>query len=404
MGFKVLVVGSGAQGRVITHFFDMDGDVESVKLSDVDQKALDYCARFYKKAETFLASASDTDEVSKLARDVDVLVNAVPVEFNLNLMRAALKAGTNYLDMAFEYRDFEKILALNEKFQEEDLTALVAFGVSPGLTDVLVALAADELDAVNEVKILIADYADSDIVYTTWSPRIFLDDCTRPPMVYEDGRIKHLKPFAEPEVIEFPGVGKMTVYAHPHEEVLTVSKTIKGVRRVSVKMGCGLMDFFRVLYTMGILYENAMITKKKVKVDDVEVDPADVVVRFLPRPITGEELREYIEKGVIREATTAIVVKVYGTKNGKESVVESSTVSPPIKEIINTTPLANNLSYPTSLCAYMAAKMIIDGSIKSKGALFPGELTREERTEFLRRIGAYKPPIKVKTMTVSYLN
>ena len=173
---------------------------------------------------------------------------------------------------------------------------------------------------------------------------------------------------------------------------------------MSVKMGCGLMDFFRVLYTMGILYENAMITKKKVKVDDVEVDPADVVVRFLPRPITGEELREYIEKGVIREAITAIVVKVYGTKNGKESVVESSTVSPPIKEIVNTAPLANNLSYPTSLCAYMAAKMIIDGSIKSKGVLFPGELTREERTEFLRRIGAYKPPIKVKTTTISYLN
>ncbi|RLI44693.1 hypothetical protein DRO69_06805 [Candidatus Bathyarchaeota archaeon] len=404
LGFKVLVVGSGAQGRVVAYLFDKDEDVELVKLSDIDRKALDYCARFYKKAETYLVSASDTDEVSKLAEDVDVLVNAVPTEFNLNLMRVALKAGTNYLDMALEYRDFEKVLALNERFQEEDLTALLALGCSPGVTDVVTALAADELDTVNEVKIVGASYVDSDIPYTNWAPRIFLDDCTRPPMIYEDGEIKYLKPFAEPEVVEFPGVGKVTVYAHPHEEVLTISKAIKGVKRVSMKMGVSMMDFFRTLYAMGILYENAMITEKKVKVDDVEVDPAEVIAKFLPKPITGEQFKEYVEKGIIRQATGTLVVKVYGIKNGRESVIESSFDLPPIMEIIDAVPLANDVSYPVSLPAYVAARMIADGSIKSRGVLIPEELTREERIEFLRRIGAFKPPIKVKTTTTTYLN
>jgi len=397
MSARVLVVGSGAQGRVIAYFFDRDEDVELVKLTDIDRRALDYCMKFYRKAEAHVVSAEDVETVSRLAEDVDIIVNAVPVEFNLKLMEAALKAGTNYLDMAFEYRDYEKIIGLHEEFKSRDLTALVAFGASPGLTDVMVGLAADELDRVEEVRVLLGGRGESEVVYTTWSPEIFLDDCTRAPMVYEDGEIKYLEPFSEPEVVELPEVGKVRVYAHPHEEVFTVSKSIKGVRRVVVKMGGGDMDFLCTLYRMGILYKDAMVRGRKVRVDDVEVDPARLILKFLPRPITGEELREYVERGLIREVKGTVLVEVRGFRDGRRCVIRSYSPMPPIKEIVEAVPLANEVSYVTSLCAYTAAKMVVDGSIKSRGVLFPEELTREERLEFVRRIGTFRPPIKVKT-------
>jgi len=404
LGSKALIVGSGAQGRVIAYFFDRDEDMELVKLTDIDRRTLDYCMKFYRKAETHVVSAEDVETLSKLAEDVDILVNAVPVKFNLKLMEAALKAGTNYLDMAFEYRDFEKIIGLHEKFRSEDLTALVAFGVSPGLTDVVVGLAADELDGVEEVRILLGGREESDVVYTTWSPEIFLDDCTRAPMVYEDGEIKYLEPFSEPEVVELPGVGKVRVYAHPHEEVFTVSKSVKGVRRVIVKMGGEEMDFLCTLYRMGILYKDAMVRGRKVRIDDVEVDPARLILKFLPRPITGEELREYVERGLIREVKGTVLVEVKGLKDGRRCVIRSYSPIPPIREIVEAVPLANETSYVTSLCAYTAAKMVVDGSIKSRGVLFPEELTREERLEFVKRIGAFRPPIKVKTEMSMDLN
>ena len=404
MSSKVLIVGSGAQGRVIAYFFDRDEDVELVKLTDIDRRALDYCIKFYRKAKAQVVSAEDVETVSRLAEDVDILVNAVPVKFNLKLMEAALRAGTNYLDMAFEYRDYEKIIGLHEEFKSRGLTALVAFGASPGLTDVMIGLAADELDRVEEVRVLLGGRGESEVVYTTWSPEIFLDDCTRSPMVYEDGEIKYLEPFSEPEVVELPEVGKVRVYAHPHEEVFTVSKSIKGVRRVVVKMGGGEMDFLCALYRMGILYKDAMVRSRKVRVDDVEVDPARLILKFLPRPITGEELREYVERGLIREVKGTILVEVKGFKDGRRCVIRSYSSMPPIREIVEAVPLANEVSYVTSLCAYTAAKMVVDGSIRSRGVLFPEELTREERLEFVRRIGTFRPPIKVKTEVSMDLN
>lgn len=399
MGIKVLVVGAGAQGRVIASLFDKDKGVELIKISDVREESLNYCMQHIKKAEAHIVSATEVDKIAKLAEDVDIIVNALPVQFNLNLMEAALKARTNYLDMAFEYKEFERILALNEKFRSNNLTALIAQGISPGSTDIAVALAADELDRVTQVKIMLADYADSDILFTTWSPEVLLDDCTRSPHIYEEGKIKYVEPFSDPEIVEFPEIGKVRVYAHPHEEVLTIPKAIKDVEKVTVKMGGKILDFFETLYNLGILYKNAMIEKKKVKVDSVEIDPADFILKFLPRPITGEKLKEYMDQGIVREAICAGIVQVRGIKDGEECVVKYYVASPPLKDLVTAVPLANPLSYLTSLSAYIAARMVADGSIQSKGALLPEELTHEERREFMRRIKSYRPPIKIKKVT-----
>jgi saccharopine dehydrogenase (NAD+, L-lysine forming) len=230
----------------------------------------------------------------------DVLMNATDPRFVMPLYRAALQAGTHYLDMAMSLshpnqdepyaRTGVKLgddqFALASRWEEHGRLALVGIGVEPGLSDIFARYAADTLfthidevgvrDGAN-LEVAGYDFAPTFSIWTT------IEECLNPPVIWEAGRGWFTtEPFSEPETFTFPaGIGPVECVNVEHEEVLLIPRWVNA-RRVTFKYGLG-SEFIGVLQT---LHKLGLDTTDPVTVGGASVSPRDVVAACLPDPAT----------------------------------------------------------------------------------------------------------------------
>ena len=100
MGKKILIVGVGAQGSTVAQRMDEEPNVEKIICADADHKAVDELVKILKKAEGTYIDANDIDSIAKAGEGVDLIVNALPIQFGQNVLEAALKVKANYQDFA----------------------------------------------------------------------------------------------------------------------------------------------------------------------------------------------------------------------------------------------------------------------------------------------------------------
>ncbi|GAG18765.1 unnamed protein product, partial [marine sediment metagenome] len=249
-----------------------------------------------------------------------LIVNALPCSFNTVVMEAALEEGMNYQDLAgtlaFNVPFAKTVLAdldRTDKWEAAGLTALINTGISPGVTNVLVRAAAEELDICEKVIILLYESMKTKkFIPFWWSPEIAFHDMADRPTIFENGKYKTLEPFGNEEEYDFPDIGLRKMYAHQHEEAITLPRFIKGLKYVELKMGGSAAELAKSFYDFGLL------SKKPVKVKGTEIIPLDVVLALAsPAPSSAEEVREIIESGIETEEGSFNVI-VEGKKSNKK--------------------------------------------------------------------------------------
>ncbi len=228
----------------------------------------------------------------------DVLMNATDPRFVMPLYSAALRAGTNYLDMAMSLSQANQDepyaktgvklgddqFAMAAEWEESGNLALVGIGVEPGLSDVFARHAADtlfgEIDEIGvrdgaNLEVAGYDFAPTFSIWTT------IEECLNPPVIWEAGRGWFTTPpFSEPETFTFPaGIGPVECVNVEHEEVLLIPRWVQA-RRVTFKYGLG-SEFIGVLQT---LHKLGLDRTEPVTVGGAAVSPRDVVAACLPDP------------------------------------------------------------------------------------------------------------------------
>ena len=246
--------------------------------------------------------ARDERQVAALAAEhsCDVLMNATDPRFVMPLYRAALQAGTHYLDMAMSlsrpHQDApysetgvklgDEQFALAAQWEERGKLALVGIGVEPGLSDIFARHAADTLfSEIDEAgvrdgaSLVVAGY-DFAPTFSIWTT---IEECLNPPVIWERDRGWYTtEPFSEPEVFNFPaGIGPVECVNVEHEEVLLIPRWVQA-RRVTFKYGLGA-EFIVVLRT---LHKLGLDRVEPVQAGGVSVSPRDVVAACLPDPAT----------------------------------------------------------------------------------------------------------------------
>ena len=214
--------------------------------------------------------------------------------------RAALAAGTHYLDMAMSLSHphlqephaktgvklGDEQFAMAGQWEQAGKLALVGIGVEPGLSDVFARHAADTMfSQINELgvrdgaNLAVAgyDFAPSFSIWTT------IEECLNPPVIWEKDRGWFTTPpFSEPETFTFPaGIGPVECVNVEHEEVLLMPRWVEA-KRVTFKYGLG-EEFISVLET---LHKLGLDRTDLVSVGDAKVSPRDVVAACLPDPAT----------------------------------------------------------------------------------------------------------------------
>jgi saccharopine dehydrogenase (NAD+, L-lysine-forming) len=378
---KILIVGTGAQGSIIATEMVKSPEVSEVRLSDIDLGKVERLAERLnsEKVRTHHVDANKTNDVMQVARDVNVIVNTTTwkPQFNLNIMEAALNVGALYQDLA-SYPTEQ--LALNDRWKEAGLTALIDTGVSPGVTNVLAAQAADKLDRVKEIRVRLWGGVESKEPTSFWSPETAWTDMAEKPIVYENGEYKKVPPFSGEEVYNFPDVGPQTVFWHSHEEPETLPRFIgKGVKYVDFKMGGPDFPLAKAIVELGLMND------KPINVKGIKVAPRDVFLALVPPTPSMEEVERMIKAEMI-SMRMCCAVDVKGQKKGAKMryVLYSSFMD--INELKKRMPGANPVAYVTSVPASIFTKMLVKGRIKTRGVIPPEALEPAVRQAFIAEL------------------
>lgn len=386
MPFNVLVVGCGAQGKVISTYLSRSREAEKILLGDVN---VEVCRQHVNRVNSEKLSAHAVDAgnvhaVVELTERADIIVNAVPPKFNLTLMDAALKSETDYVDLAFgpPYDMFDKQMGKDAAFKVKKLTALTCTGSSPGIVNVIAAHAADELETVKSIRLRIGDVVHSKELISTWSPETMLGDMAEEPIVFENGEYKRVPPFSGEEVFNFPQpVGPQPTFMHVHEEAITLPRFIgKGISYLDIKLGTPDMPLIKSLVDLGLCNSDP------IEVDGVNVIPRHLLLRLFPPTPTPEEIEKKLGAGIITDAYQTYVVEIVGAKKNRTVTYTYTVTSPSLRQVQETMPGATHESFLTGTSAAVFTEMLGEGKISTKGVIAPECLDRDAREEYLARI------------------
>jgi lysine 6-dehydrogenase len=265
----VVVGGAGAMGRWTVRDLTESEGVDEVVVADLDgsraREAAGWAAarsgsNGTARVGAMALDAGDGQALRRAFEDADVVCNCAVHATNVAVMEACADTGTHYVDLGGLFHTTRRQLVLHDRFLAAGVTAVVGMGGSPGTTNVLAALAARDLEVVEEVEIRlgIADFAPSSApVPVPYAIQTVLDEFAVPAMTFRDGRLIEVPAMSEQEELDFPPpVGRVRVGHTLHSELATLPRHFagRGIRSVSFKVGfpADFMDKMALLTGLGL--------------------------------------------------------------------------------------------------------------------------------------------------------
>jgi saccharopine dehydrogenase-like NADP-dependent oxidoreductase len=391
----VLILGAGAQGNVVGTVLSRAADVGRIVLADLDPVRAGETARSIggDRIEVARIDVQAVDATAALMRQggFDLVINLAPPQFIPQVMKAALLAGRNYLDLS-SVRLYEIDGLAFEQLQDADAwaasgrIALINAGSAPGITNIMAREGADLLDDVDRIEIKDYSLTSCDEYVPLWILSVYAIDCATEPWIWDEGRPLRVPIFSGEEEYDFPSpIGrKGKVYTHAHEEAVTLPLYLpKPVRHCDYKIGDADIDAWRFL-----VERLRLMDETPVEVGGVMVRPRDLLLRMLPPTPSPQRVMEMVRQGRLA-SRCMLTCDVTGTREGQPTRIRLWTDSPDLAGACEQVPGASDISLLTSVPAAVFALMILRGQIDRVGVVLPETLGRAERDLLLEGIAEY---------------
>lgn len=357
---KIFVLGAGMMGRAVVYDLGRVREVENIAVADFDRSRADEVARRFGRgrARGFFADARDANRLAHLARGHDVLLNCTQYNWNLDVMRAALAARINYMDLGGLYHMTRKQFSLDKDFRRIGRIAIAGVGGAPGITNVMARALADRLDRVDSIRVYNAgadeQRYDSPIAYT-FSIATILDELTMPPVAFERGRYVQKPMLSEPEPGKFRApIGSITLRHSIHSELGTLPASFrkKGVKEVFFKINYDprLVNLVRDLDQAGFT------SRELVAVNGTRVAPRSVLLSLM---------QQRAPKKMARDVEALRVVVAGRSKNRRIASAMEMWADH------STRPQLSAVARDTGFPAAIAAVMLGRGEIRGTGVQAP---------------------------------
>lgn len=246
------VGGTGRIGRPSARFLAQNEVVSEIAIAGRDLPlARRVAAEIGPKARAVEVDATDEKRLASLAAGYDLIVNTAGPDFRVALpvTRAAIAAGVNCCDIAADGPSVEKALALDGKAKDARVTIVTGIGHIPGISNLLMQHAANQLEMVDDVRLCVwwdlsherALFGDPQEMRKTGrisaSWQTVLAWTAGRIRTYRNGRWIDVDPFDEATEIPLPkGRGTVTAIPIGSTEPITFPRRNPGVRSVSVLM------------------------------------------------------------------------------------------------------------------------------------------------------------------------
>ena len=386
---KVMIMGVGAQGSTIAKRLNEEENVSQIICADYDLKAAEELGQSLEKATPAQVNASNISDIINTADNADIIVNGLPIQFNLNVMAAALEIRANYQDLCMTYMDGKTsveatrhiFVQQGQRFKDKGVLALTNTGSAPGLVNVIVRGSTELMDSCNRIEMNVYEGVWSEkFIPFWWSPEVAFEDMAEIPTRFENGQFVQTAPFANPVMLTFKGIDKpVRMVDHAHEEPITLGinadRYLKGAKNILFRYGGPHVELSEALYKMGYL------SSEEKEYQGMKYVPFDLTIANTPpAPKYKEEIKEIIDGGLISDEG-AFQVVVEGQKEGKPIRITNHVNAPGLIEAFEKSGLTHE-SYLTGQCAYIFTKMLVNGVIQQTGAIAPEVLSATERNYF----------------------
>ena len=365
---NILIIGAGGVSQVATVKCAMNSDVfTNITLASRTKSKCDAIAKFIKdrlgvQINTAQIDADDTAAVVELIKQTkaDLLLNVALPYQDLTLMDACVKAGIPYIDTAnYEHPDTAKFeyklqWAKDGDFKNAGTMALLGSGFDPGVTNVFCAYAQQNLfDEIHEIDILDCNAGDHGYPFATnFNPEINLREVSANGRYWEAGKWIETKPMEIMFKWDYPKVGVKDSYLLYHEELESLVKNIKGLKRIRFFMTFGQS----YLTHMKCLENVGMLRIDEVEHNGMKIVPIQFLKTLLPDPAS---------LGPRTKGKTNIGCVIRGLKDGKERQVYIYNVCD--HESCYAETGAQAVSYTTGVPAMIGSLMVAKGIWSGKG-------------------------------------
>jgi saccharopine dehydrogenase (NAD+, L-lysine-forming) len=360
-----LIIGAGGVGRVVAHKCVMNNHVfdRIILASRSIWRCEEIQSELPKGAlEITTVDADNTDEVIALIQKYtpDILINVALPYQDLAIMDACIATKTPYLDTAnyehpdeakFEYKlQWERDAA----FKEAGIMGLLGSGFDPGATNVFCAYAQKHyFDEIHTIDILDCNAGDHGYPFATnFNPEINLREVSAKGRYWENGEWIETAPMEIMQVWDYPEVGPKDSYLLYHEEMESLVKHIKGLKRIRFFMTFGQS----YLTHMKCLENVGMLGIEPVEHQGMKVVPMEFLKTLLPDPASlGPRTKGKTNIGIVAE----------GLKEGKKRRIYIYQVKD--HEECYAEVKSQGVSYTTGVPAVIGAKLMVQGIWSGQG-------------------------------------
>jgi saccharopine dehydrogenase (NAD+, L-lysine-forming) len=354
-----LIIGAGGVGRVVAHkCVQNSATFDRIVLAS---RTLKRCEEILSELpegaiEITTVDADNTEETAALIREVgaDIVINVALPYQDLAIMDACVQTRVPYLDTAnyehpdeakFEYREQ---WARDAAFKGAGIMGLLGSGFDPGATNVFCAYAQKHyFDEIHTIDILDCNAGDHGYPFATnFNPEINLREVSAKGRYWENGEWIETDPMEIHMTWEYPEVGPKESYLLYHEEMESLVKHIKGLKRIRFFMTFGES----YLTHMKCLENVGMLGIEPVEHQGQKIVPIEFLKTLLPDPASlGPRTKGKTNIGIVAE----------GIKDGKKRKIYIYQVKDHqecYKEV-----KSQGVSYTTGVPATIGAKLMVEG-------------------------------------------
>jgi lysine 6-dehydrogenase len=292
----------------------------------------------------------------------DVVLNSAPYEFCLPVTLAAIAEKVSLVDLGGDTDVVRKQIALDPEAKKAGITIVPDCGVSPGMTNVMVGHAMEQLDSAEEVWIRdggLPQNPQPPLFYAKlFSIDVLLNEYTGKTTAVRQFEIEEVESLSEVEELDLPyPVGKCEA-THGMGMLSSLPWTFKGrIRKMDNKFirYPGHISFFSTLKKLGFF------------------DSKPLSSGISPREISRNLLDRHLDNPSVKDLYV-IKIKVKGSKGGRSVNLEYSML-----DFHDEKTGLSSMSRGTGFTASIVAQMLGEGLIKERGVIPPELISNKDR-------------------------
>jgi saccharopine dehydrogenase (NAD+, L-lysine-forming) len=387
---KIMIIGAGGVGQVVTHKCAQIPDVFSDIL--LASRTIEKCDRIAKEIKRPIQTAQvDADNVPELISLIrsfqpEMIINVALPYQDLHIMDACLETNIHYLDTAnYEPPDEAKFCYkwqwdYHQKFVDKGIMALLGSGFDPGVTNVFTSyMKKHHVDIIDELDIVDCNAGDHGQPFATnFNPEINIREITQKGRYFENNQWIESDPMTISKEFDFPdGIGEKRIYLLYHEELESLIKHFPEIKKARFWMtfSDSYLNHLKVLENVGMTSIEPIIYEGK------EIIPLKFLNALLPDPSS---------LGPLTKGRTCIGCIIKGQKDGESKhlfVYNICTHEDVYQEVGS-----QAISYTTGVPAMIGAMMMLSGTWMKPGVY---NMEQFDPDPFMKSLNEYGLPWKI---------